>query len=477
MSDMQDLTDLSLCEAGHLLDDGAVSSMALTQACLKRIEATEPKIHAFALLLREQALEAAEQADRAIAVGKRRSPLHGVPIAVKDNFYTRGIPTEAGSQVLRGFVPDYDATAVRMLKGAGAILLGKTVCHEFGVGVNEPPTRTPWAMTSYPGGSSAGSAVAVAARAAYGAIGSDTGGSIRIPASINNIVGLKPTYGRVSGYGVIPLAWSLDHVGPLTRTVRDCALLLQAIAGPDPKDPSSAVVDVPDYLATLDQSVQKMRIGIERSYFFYDGMVADVRRLVDDVIQAYARMGVEIIEVSLPELNFTQDALFTIMMAEAATYHEVMLREHSNEYSPATRANLQLGALIPATHYLTAQRARAIFRSAMADMFKAHALDALLAPTMPLPTVPLTALFVPRKDIRENASETPMGAYVHHTFAANLTGQPAISIPCGLTPDGLPVGFQLTGRPFAEAEILRLGHAFEFAQPWHVARRPPLAMN
>lgn len=465
---MNELTELAITEASELLARRSISAVDLAQATLRRIEETEPVVHAYATVLAEGALNAARQADAEIAEGRRRGPLHGIPVAVKDNMYTRGIPTEGGSRVLEDFVPAYDATVVDLLTKAGAVLMGKTVCHEFAYGVNEPPTRTPWDLTCYPGGSSIGSGVAVTVRSAFGALGSDTGGSIRIPAFINGIVGLKPTYGRVSSYGVLPLAWSLDHVGPLTRTVKDCALLLQAIAGRDPNDPNSADEPVPDFSADIEAGARGMRIGIEREYFFYEGVTDDVRLAVERVISEYAQQGAEIIEVKLPELEVTPDTLFTIMLAEASTYHRQMLREHGDRYDPATRANLQLGELIPATHYLSAQRARALFRSAMAALFKSQRLDAMLWPTMPLTTVPLADLYSPRKD---GIAETPMVSYIHHTFSANLTGQPAISVPCGFSGSGLPIGFQLIGRPFAEATIFRLARAYEREHDWFT-RKP-----
>jgi len=262
----RELTDLSLVEAGALVQQRSISSSELVDATLRRIEATEPVVHAYALVLAEDARRRARQADRELAQGHWRGPLHGLPLAVKDICYTRDAPTEAGSRAMAGFVPDYDATVVRRLREAGAVLVGKTVTHEFAVGVNTPPTRTPWDMSAYPGGSSAGSGVAVSVRSAGGALGTDTGGSIRIPATINGIVGLKPTFGRVSRYGVVPLAASLDHVGPLTRTVEDCAVVLQAIAGYDPLDSGSLDEPVPDYRAELEAGVAGLVVGVERAH-------------------------------------------------------------------------------------------------------------------------------------------------------------------------------------------------------------------
>ena len=371
---------------------------------------------------------------------------------------------------MEGFVPDYDATAVRLLKEAGAILIGKAVCHEFAYGVNQPLTRTPWCMDCYPGGSSIGSGVTVTVRSAFGALGTDTGGSIRVPAFINGLVGLKPTYGRVSIYGVVPVAWSLDHVGPLTRTVKDTAHILQAISGYDPNDAFSANEPVPDFTAGLEDDVRGLRIGIEREYFFYDGLAADVRTAVEAVIAEYEEQGLEFVDVSLPEFEVTPDALFTIVLCEGSTYHRQLIREHGDKYDPATRSLVQLGELIPATHYLTAQRARALFRTAMRNLFKNERLDAMLWPTLPLTTVPFDELYIPRKD---GVEETPMVSFVHHSFNANLTGQPAISVPCGFSSAGLPIGFQLFGRPFDEVTLFRIAHAYEQNHDWF-KRKPNL---
>ena len=467
---MSELTDLSISEASDLLEQGSISAVELTEANLRAIEATEPVVHAYASVLAAEALNAAMQADKELAAGHRRSPLHGIPIAIKDNIYTKGFPTEGGSRVMEGFVPDYDATCVSLLQQAGAILIGKTVCHEFAYGVNVPPTRTPWDPTCYPGGSSIGSGVAVTSRSAFGALGTDTGGSIRIPAAINGIVGLKPTYGRVSIYGVVPVAWSLDHVGPMTRTVKDNALLLQGIAGHDPNDPTSANEPVPEFTADLEAGVRGLRIGVERDYFFYEGVSDDVRAAIEGVIAEYEQQGAEIVDVSLPELELTQDTVLTIVLAEGSTYHRNLLREHSDKYDPATLSMVRLGELIPATHYITALRGRALYRRAMEKLFKTERLDAMLWPTMPLTTVPFDDLYAPRKD---GFDETPVVSYCHHSFNANLTGQPALSVPCGFSSAGLPIGFQVIGRPFDEGTVFRIARAYEKEHDWFT-RKPNL---
>ena len=464
---MRELTRLSITEASDLLRRRSVSSVELTDATLRRIEETDPVVHAYVMVLAERARRSAYQADRGLARGRCRGPLHGIPVAVKDICYMRDLPTEAGSRVLAGFVPGYDATVVRRLEDAGAIIIGKTMTHEFAYGVNTPPTRTPWNLECYPGGSSVGSAVAVTVGSAFAAIGTDTGGSIRNPAAINGIVGLKPTYGRVSRSGVISLGTSLDHVGPLTRTVEDCATVLQVIAGHDPMDASSVDEPVPDFTGDLETGVQGLRIGVERAHFFYEGVTEDTRRAVEAVLETLQRLGATFVDVDLPELAWSPQVLMTILGAEASTFHRRWLRERPHDYDPATRLALEMGELIPATHYLLAQRARSLLRHRMASLFSAHRLDVLLSPTLPTPTVPLQDRFVERSDF---PGESPAVSSVHHTFSANLTGQPALSVPCGLSSTNLPIGFQLMGRPFDEAMLFRVARAYEREHAWSTMR-------
>ena len=464
---MRELTRLSITEASDLLRRRSVSSVELTDATLRRIEETDPVVHAYVLVLSERARRSAYQADGELAQGRRRGPLHGIPVAVKDICYMRDLPTEAGSRVLTGFVPGYDATVVRRLEAAGAVIVGKTMTHEFAYGVNTPATRTPWNLDCYPGGSSVGSAVAVTVGSAFAAIGTDTGGSIRNPAAINGIVGLKPTYGRVSRAGVVSLGTSLDHVGPLTRTVEDCATVLQAIAGHDPADASSVDESVPHFTCDLETGVQGLRVGVERAHFFYDGVTQDTRLAVEAVLETLQRLGATIVDVELPELAWSPQVLMTILGAEASTFHRRWLRERPEDYDPATRRALEMGEFIPATHYLLAQRARSLLRHRMANLFSADRLDVLLSPTLPLPTVPLQDRFTERSDF---PGESPAVSSVHHTFSANLTGQPALSVPCGLSSTNLPIGFQLMGRPFDEVMLFRVARAYEREHPWSTTR-------
>ena len=470
MTDPFTLVNHSISAAAAALRRGETTAVALTEATLARIDQTEPTVQAYATVPADLALAAAEQADRDLAAGRDRGLLHGIPIGVKDNCFTKGILTEVGSKVLADHVPDYDATVVEKLYAAGAIIIGKTRCHEFSCGGSEPPTRTPWDLDRFPGGSSIGSGVALAARSAFGAIGTDTGGSIRIPASINNLVGMKATFGRVSAFGVVPLAWSLDHVGPLTRRVRDNALMLGAIAGHDPKDANSARADVPDFTAGIEGGARGFRIGIEREYFLYPGVTNAVRAATELVIHQLAELGADIIKVSLPELAHAKETLTTIRMVESASYHRQQIHEKGHLYSPGTRATLEIGQTIMATQYVAALRARERFRSAVQALFQRENLAALVSPTIPVPAPLLGDVRQPRDDM-ENG-ETPTDGFVHHVYPANLSGQPALSAPAGFTSAGLPIGYQLTGRPFDEATLYRIAYAYEQTQDWH-ERQPP----
>jgi aspartyl-tRNA(Asn)/glutamyl-tRNA(Gln) amidotransferase subunit A len=456
-----DSVDLTIAEAATLLAQRSVSALELVEATMRRIEETEPRVHAYATVFAEEARRDARQADRERAHGHCRGPLHGIPVGVKDLVYMKGTPTEAGSRVLAGFIPPYDATVVARLRQAGAIVVGKTVTHEFAYGANDPPTRNPWNLDCYPGGSSAGSGVAVAVRSAFGTIGTDTGGSIRVPAAMNNIVGLKPTFGRVSRYGIVPLSPSLDHAGPLARTVEDCALLLQAIAGYDPLDSGSIDHPIADYRAELEAGTEGRVIGVERGYAFYEGVSDDVRAAVDAVISDLQRQGAKIVAVKMPELNFMATVLLTILLPEASACHRRWLRERWAEYDAATRVMLELGELVPGTHYITAQRVRRLLRETMKNVFRAYQLDALLSPTLPITTVPRGQRSAPGE-----TGEAPMTALLHHTPMANITGQPALSAPCGFSTTGLPIGYQLIGRPFAEATLFRLARAYERNRSW-----------
>jgi Asp-tRNA(Asn)/Glu-tRNA(Gln) amidotransferase A subunit family amidase len=468
---MNELTDLTLRQASDLVHNRSVSSIELTDATLKRIEATEPLIHAFASLRPDEARLEAGEADAELRRGMWRGPLHGIPMGVKDLLYTKDLPTEAGSRVLAGFRPTYDATVVTKLRQSGAILIGKTVTHEFALGQNLPETRNPWRLDCYPGGSSAGSATAVAARSLFGSIGTDTGGSVRTPAAVNGIVGLRPTYGRVSRHGVIPLSTSLDQVGPLARTVEDCALILQAIAGFDPHDPGSVSVPVSNYEVGQNPSIAGIRVGIDAGYFMYHQVSSPVRAAVDAAIGKLTEMGAIRVDVRVPELEWCSVVGIVTTLVEASSWHRGFLRSRLREYHPGTRLMLELGELIPASHYLLVQRARKLIRDGMRRTFAANGLDVMIGPTIPITAPPIEQLSVSRLD---DSKPGALSTLTHHGYPASVTGLPAISVPCGFSDQSLPIGFQLIGRPFDEATILRIASAYEAVTSWHT-RKPDLS--
>ena len=464
---MSDLSQLTIHEAGGLVRRREVSSVELTDAILRRIDATEPLVHAYAIVLAEAAREEAAQVDRELAAGLWRGPLHGIPLGIKDLCYTRGVPTEAGSKAMKGFVPVYDATVVERLRDAGAVIVGKTVTHEFAYGQNVPPTKNPWNPAYYPGGSSAGSGVATAVGSAFGAIGSDTGGSIRVPASINALVGLKPTFGRVSRRGVFALSSSLDHVGPLARDVEDCALLLQAIAGHDPLDAASLDRPVPDFTAGLEAGAKSFRLGVDRGYFFSDAVSDDVKAAVEEALKELERQGATLVDVSIPEMELALVVGLTLLQVEASAQHRELLRRRGADYDLGTRLMLEVGEFIPGTHYALALRARRLVQAGVRNTFQAEHLDALVSPTLPLPTVKLDDMLV---DFLGGGEGIDLSAMLKHGIIANVSGLPALTVPCGISSDGFPIGLQFIGRPFAEASLFTLARAYEAATAWHTMR-------
>jgi len=465
---MNELAALSIREAADRLVRRQVSSTELVDAELDRIAETEPLVHAYAHVMEDSARDEARRADAELARGSWRGPLHGIPIAFKDLVYTTQAPTEAGSRVLEGWRPEYDATVIRKLRDAGAVVLGKTHTHEFAYGVNIPPTRNPWSLDCYPGGSSAGSGVAVAARSAFGAIGTDGGGSIRCPAAVNGIVGLKPTTGRVSRRGVIPMSATLDNVGPMTRTVEDCALLLGAMAGHDPLDPISLDEPVPDFTVGIGSGVKGLRLGVERDFFFSPRVTGEVRKAAQDALDLFATRGAELVEVRIPELELSIPIAMPTLLADTTAYHRRWLRERGDRYEAPTRVMIELGELIPATHYVIAQRARRVLRERVRMAFDMFRLDALVAPTLPMPTVPVEQLNLVLTDA---AGGSPGSSFFRQCVAANLVGVPALSIPAGFSSTGLPIGIAFFGRPLEEATLFRIARTYEAEHDWH--RRVP----
>jgi aspartyl-tRNA(Asn)/glutamyl-tRNA(Gln) amidotransferase subunit A len=460
---MNKLALLSIKEAGERLSRREISSTDLVEAELERIAETEPLVHAYAHVMSNSAREEAKAADAELARGFWRGPLHGIPIAYKDLVYTTNAPTEAGSRVLEGWVPGFDATVLCKLREAGAVTLGKTHTHEFAYGVNIPPTRNPWRLDCFPGGSSAGSGVSVAVRSAFGTIGTDGGGSIRCPASVNNVVGLKPTQGRVSRRGVVPMSSTFDNVGPLTRTVEDCALMLTAMAGYDRLDPISLDEPVPDFAAGIESGVKGLRLGIERDFFYSKRVTAEVLKATQGALDLLAAEGAELVEIKIPELVYAGSAAMPVLVPDTTGYHRQWLRERAGLYEPRTRVMIELGEIIPATHYVTAQRARRLIRDRFRNAFDMFNLDALVAPTLPGPTVPVDKLNL---DLTDGSGESPGSSYFRTCVPANVVGVPALSIPGGFTSDGLPIGIGFWGRPMQEALLFRLARTYERHHSW-----------
>src|SRR5215510_6832879 len=377
----------SLGGLATLIQRQEVSPVEATLAVVDRVEKFDRQLNSFITLLRDEAFTQARAAEQEIQAGRYRGPLHGIPIAVKDLYYTKGIQTTAGSKILSDFKPAYDATVITRLRDAGAILIGKLNMHEFARGATNTSSlvgacNNPWDTLRVPGGSSGGSAVAVAAGFCFGSLGSDTGGSIRIPAAFCGIVGLKPTYGRVSRYGVFPLSWSVDHVGPMTRTVADAALMLQVSAGHDRHDPTTRTAVVPDYSAVLTKDIEGARLGIPQEFYF-EQLDAEVRDSVRAAIQTLERAGAQVEEVSLPLSKYAAAAGRIISLTESAEIHEKFLKTRFADYSPDVRAGFLVGQLVLGKHYLRAQRLRSLIRQEMAAALRR--VDALLTPTVPIP--------------------------------------------------------------------------------------------
>jgi aspartyl-tRNA(Asn)/glutamyl-tRNA(Gln) amidotransferase subunit A len=456
----------SLTDAAAAVKSRAVSPVELTRACLDRIERVDAVVHAFVSVDAERALDAARVAEREIQGGSYRGALHGIPIGLKDNYDTLGVPTRNGSQVFADRMPTQDATTWIKLKEAGAVLLGKTTMSEAAWGVDFPPVRNPWDIRRNPGLSSGGSGAAVAAGLCFMAMGSDTGGSIRIPAGLSGVVGLKATYGRVSRAGVLPHTWSLDHPGPLTRRVEDAALVLSVIAGYDPRDVASADVPVGDYVHVLKAGGGGVRIGLPREHF-WDRIDSRVERVVRQAVQDLETGGAQVKEVSIPHMAGALGAILITEMASVTAWHDKHLQRpvERNKYTPEVRALMDAGKFIFATDFLKAQRLRRLLTEEVRSAFEG--VDILATPTLPLCAWEVAESHVKIADQPEHV----LHACWRFTYPWNLTGLPALSVPCGFA-DGLPVGLQLVGRPFDETTILRVGHAYQEATRWHDMRPP-----
>jgi aspartyl-tRNA(Asn)/glutamyl-tRNA(Gln) amidotransferase subunit A len=480
------LAALTLNDASDKLRGREISSVELTEAVFQRITAVDDKIHAYLTLARESALEQAKQADTQLTNETQPSPLLGIPIAVKDNFLTRGLRTTCASKILGDFMPPYDATAIAKLRAAGAVIIGKTNLDEFAMGSSAEnsaffPTRNPWNLARIPGGSSGGSAAAVAADECIAALGTDTGGSIRQPAACCGVVGLKPTYGRVSRYGIIAFASSMDQVGPITKDVRDAALLLEALAGHDPADSTSATRSVPTYSAALNGDVKGLRIGVPKEYFV-PGMDGLVFKAVKDAIRELARHGASIVDIGLPYTEYAVAVYYIIATAEASSnlarydgmrfgrraeakdLTETYMISRDEGFGAEVKRRIMLGTYVLSAgyydaYYLKAQRVRTLIKKDFDEAFKRC--DVIVTPT-----APTTAFKIGEK------IQDPLQMYLSdiYTISINLAGLPALSLPCGFDSDQMPIGLQIIGKHFDEATILRTAHAYEQATAWHTEK-------
>jgi aspartyl-tRNA(Asn)/glutamyl-tRNA(Gln) amidotransferase subunit A len=475
-----ELTGLTIDSARSAIADGKSSATALAEAFYAKVESDDPKIGAYLILSKERALAKAAQIDVLAAKGEELPPIAGVPVAIKDVMVTKDIRTTAGSKILGNYVPPYDCTAVARLEAAGAVVLGKLNCDEFAMGSSNEnsawkPVHNPRDLSRVPGGSSGGSAAAVAADMAVATLGSDTGGSIRQPASFCGVVGLKPTYGRVSRYGLIAFASSLDHIGPLTKTVKDAAIILRTIAGRDPMDSTSAELPVPDYVAELNKPVKDLRIGVAKEYFG-EGLEPETRKAIEAAIQKIASLGCEIVEVSLPHTKYAIPAYYLVATAEASSnlarfdgvrygyrasgvrsLSDMYRRSRDHGFGAEVKRRIMLGTYALSAgyydaYYLKAQRVRTLLTRDFEEAFEK--VDAIVGPTCPTPAFKLG-----------EKVDDPLAMYLAdiYTVTANLAGIPGISIPVGRSKENLPIGMQIFGKHFAESTILRVGNAYEKA--------------
>ncbi len=458
---------LTIHEAGQLIRDRELSPVELTRACLERIEQTDDRLHSFILLTADDALRDARIAEAEVLSGNYRGQMHGIPFALKDLYDTAGVRTTSGSRVDIDRVPNEDATTTARLKAAGGILLGKLAMHEFALGGPDwttpfEPARNPWNLDHITGGSSSGSGSAVASGQCLGALGSCTGGSIRGPASLCGIVGLKPTYGRVSRFGVVTLSWSQDHAGPMTWTVEDTAYMMQAIAGHDPKDPTSSRAPVPDYSLSLREDIRGVRLGLPRHYFFDPdpSVNPEVVAAVEKAVSTLEDLGAHVEEVSLPSLEHVRAANSVIMVSEAYAYHEPNLKTRPQDFGEIVRGRFRVGALMSSADYLQAQRVRTRARREFADVLKS--VDLLVTPTMTQPAAAFEG-YDPSSTVRGRSFTAPF----------NVTGLPAISVPCGFTEDGLPIGMQIAGKPFDEPGVIQAAYTYQQHARLY-EQRPPI---
>ena len=472
---MDDILHASIAQIAAQIRKGEISPVELIEATLEKIDQCEPQLNAFITVFREESLESARRAEAELRDGKDLGPLHGMPIALKDIIYVEGTRSTAGSNFFAEESPQFDAALVSKLRDAGAIIIGKTNLHEFAFGVTtENPhfgaTANPWDTARVPGGSSGGSAAAVVAGCCAGALGSDTGGSIRIPAAVCGHVGLKPTFGRISVHGVLALAQSLDTVGPMCRYVHDVALMMNALAGYDPRDVHSENQPVPDYTEGLEQPIRGRRAGVPKQHFF-DNLDPEVARIAGEAIKVLEGLGVEIVELDLPSAPAGHEVTLTLLTAEAGEFHQERLAAHRAEYGVDVRELLEDGLALSAADYVKAVRVREIVRREFSQAFEE--VDCILSPTAPIPA-PLRSTHDLSGGSESNRIRPRL---TRNTRLINLLGLPSISVPCGFvkvknsdSEVGLPVGLQITGPWWSEKTLLHVAHAYERATPWYTVR-------
>lgn len=483
-----ELSGLGIHDLIRMRDEGEVSCREILDSVYRRIDAVEPKVGAYVTLTRDEALKMAERADRDIAAGRGKS-LSGIPIAIKDNMCTKGILTTCASKILSNFVPPYESTVTSRLLENGYVLTGKTNLDEFAMGSSTEnsgfhTTRNPWDTARIPGGSSGGSAAAVAADECIAALGSDTGGSIRQPASLCGVVGMKPTYGRVSRYGLVAFASSLDQIGPITKNVADCALLLDIICGRDPLDSTSAPIDVPDFKAAIGREIKGLRVGVPREYFI-EGMDPEVEEAVRLAIKKFESLGAVPVDVSLPHAAYAVATYYVLATSEASSnlarydgvkygfraegsdLMDMYMKSRAEGFGPEVKRRIMLGTYTLSSgyydaYYKKAQQVRTLIKDDFEKVFRDA--DLILTPTSPTPAFK-----------RGERSDDPLKMYLADIFtiSVNLAGVPGISVPCGFSRDNLPIGLQLIGRHFDEATLLKAAYAFEQSTVWH-SRKPPL---
>ena len=462
----------SIAALGRLYASGAVSPVEVARAMLERIERIDPRIDSYLTVTADLALEQARRAETEIRRGNRRGPLHGIPYAAKDIFFTKGIRTTAGSKILSGFIPDYDAAAIEKLNDCGAVMLGKAGLHEWAYGITSSnphfgPVRNPWDRERIPGGSSGGSAAALAAGLCAFSLGSDTGGSIRIPASLCGVTGLKPTFGRISRYGVFPLGHTLDTMGPFGRTVEDAARVYEALAGCDVRDAGSVDRPLAPHVFAPEPSLTGKKIGVPRNFYF-DGLAPDVEASCRQAIAVLEELGAELVEIVVPDIETYNFLHRLILLAEASSVHARRLRDRREDFGDDVGMLLDQGLFVTATDYLNAQRKR---REICRDFNRLlAAVDAIVTPAVPLVAARIGQLEIEIQGRTENVRL----ATTRNIRALNLTGLPLLSVPCGFGSEGMPIGLQIVAPLFDEGALFDIGHAYQLATDRHM-RRPPTA--